>query len=668
MHGILQDLTLWTYHHPQWAGLVLFVISICETITIIGSIIPGSIIMIAVGTLIGAGLLPYAPMVLWAAAGAVVGDGLNFTLGYFLKNNLNKLWPFSVKQHWLSKGKHFFAQHGGKSVFLSRFIGPLRAFMPITAGAMHMPMLRFYVIDSLSALLWSSTYVIPGVLLGAASLALPPDIASHFILFVLLMLAAIVVAIWIVRLFYLHISDVVKHALTCLWQFMKKSPSFNYLCELFRHYRKDHPRGQLTAVFMWCMLLACFIVLAFHVSHKGPLTQLNPAIFHFFNSIRNLATDKFMILISGFGDKKAISFVFLAVFLWFCYRRCWRAACHWGLLTLLTYASIALMKHGIHSSRPTSNDSSYSFPSGHVTLATVLYGGIAYFTASRWPEKIRWACYLSATIGIALIAVSRLYLGMHWLTDVAGAMLLGSWCLVTMILSYHRKVTQRIKPAGLLIVSLGTLLVSVGLYVAMTMQASLVKMQPAWPSKTIHLSEWWSSRGGSFPLFVTNRFGVPQHRLTILWASNLLTINHALTLNGWHQPIPQNWATAIQEPKHTHHFSLYLKTLLFRDKTPVLILVKEIKGGQYTLALRLWHTEYHFDTYPESLWAGILSIHSNTPQQTLLNLNDKEIQYLLDALPTQQFKFIDIETDHSQHALSTNQATLLMIKPKKTST
>lgn len=664
MHGVLQDLTLWTYYHPQWAGLVLFFISICETITIIGSIIPGSIIMIAVGTLIGANILPYWSMVLWAAAGAVVGDGLNFTLGYFVKDNLNKIWPFSVKQNWLAKGQTFFVKHGGKSVFLGRFVGPLRAFIPITAGAMHMPMLRFYIIDSLSALLWAATYVIPGILLGAASLALPPDIASHFILFVFLTLLAIVIALWLIRLSYMHISDVVKHALGCLWQFMKKSPSFDHLCKLFRHYREDHPRGQLTAVLMWCLLTTALITLSIHVFTKGALTQFNPAIFHFFNSIRNLPTDKLAILASGFGDKEAISVVFAVVFIWFCYRRCWRAALHWAFLTVLTYMSIALLKHGIQSIRPNSFRHSYSFPSGHTTLATVLYGGIAYFTASRWPERARWLCYLCATIAVILIALSRIYLGAHWLTDVFGGMLLGSWCLVTMIFSYQRHVTQRIKPIGLLVTSLGTLLISVGIFTGMHMQKSLIKMQPVWPAKTINISKWWSDNGTEFPLFVTNRFGTPQNRLTIQWASNILTINKTLSKKGWHHPIAHNWATAIQHPEESHHFHLYLKTLLFRDKKPEFLFVKQIEHDKYTLALRLWRTEYHFNSYPQSLWAGILSIHSNNPEQTPMPLNGEEIKYFLDALDTQAFKLIDLQMEDTQHHHIIANSQLLMIKPK----
>ena len=665
MHSALQHLTLWTYYHPQWAGLVLFFISICETITIIGSIIPGSVVMIAVGTLIGANLLPYFPMVLWAAAGAIVGDGLNFTLGYYLKDNLNKVWPFSVKQQWLAKGQTFFLKHGRKSVFLGRFVGPLRAFIPITAGAMHMPMVRFYIIDSLSALLWAATYVIPGILLGAASLALPPDIATHFILFVLLTLAAIVIAIWLVRLSYMHISDVVKHALTCLWQFMKKSPAFNHICEVFRHYQKDHPRGQLTTVLMWCILFVSLIVLIAHVRTQGQLTQFNPAIFHFVNSIRNLPADKLAILISGFGDKEAISLVFLIVFAWFCYQRCWRAALHWALLIILTYGSIALIKYGVHSIRPTTFRHSFSFPSGHTTLATALYGGIAYFTASRWPERARWLCYLSASIAVIIIAASRLYLGAHWLTDIIGGLLLGSWCLVTMIFSYQRHVTQRIKPIGLLVVSLGTVIVCVGLFVSMTMKKSLIIMQPTWPTKTINLSQWWSNNGTAFPLFVTNRFGTPQNRLTIQWASNILAINHTLSKHGWRHPMPQNWATAIQHPKASHHFNLYLKTLLFRDKKPEFVFVKQIENDRYTLALRLWRTEYHFNAYPQSLWAGILSIYSNNQQQTPASLDGEEIDFLLDALHSQTFKLIDIQIENLQNQQPTGNTTLLMVRPRE---
>ena len=107
IHDLISHLVTWIYHHPNWAGLALFLLSAGESMTLIGSFIPGTIIMTAVGIFIGADLLTYWPMVLWAGSGAIFGDALNFTLGYYLKDNIKHVWPFKTHQHWLTKGQEF---------------------------------------------------------------------------------------------------------------------------------------------------------------------------------------------------------------------------------------------------------------------------------------------------------------------------------------------------------------------------------------------------------------------------------------------------------------------------------------------------------------------------------------------------------------------------------
>lgn len=663
MHQHLQHLAIWTYAHPQWAGLILFLISICETITVIGLFIPGTIILTVIGALIGAGLLPYVSMVLWAAAGALLGDSLNFILGYYLRDNLAKIWPFSANKTWLDKGKSFFQQHGRKSVFLGRFLGPLRAFIPVTAGALHMPIMRFLSIDALSAVLWAAAYVLPGILLGAASLELPTDLAAHYFWFILMILGGALIAVWLIRLSFLHVNDVIKNALTCLWQFMLKSPSFKRLCDIFRHYRKDHPRGQLSGVLLWILLLLGFMTLAVNVWQHGDLTQLNEPIYHFLQSLRTDSVDNIMIVISCFGDKRAVSVVFIAVFLWFCYRRCWRAALHWALLTVLSFVCIMLVKHLVHFSRPPSLKEGFSFPSGHTTLATVLYGGITYFITSRWPKRWSFTCYSIAITIIGLIALSRLYLGMHWLTDVTGSVLLGSWCLVTMAISYQRHVVQKIKPTGLLIVTLVTLLCSVTLYDKVKFNYLLKQAEPIRPQYMIQLTPWWQAQAATLPLYATNRFGQPKRHFNIQWASNESDIQRTLIKNGWHTLKKYNWVTAIQHPESSHHHALHFKTLLFQDSKPGLTYVKTINQGNDTLALQLWETNYHLNEDSSSLWAGILSVHPKRDGKTDNSLLTKNIGVFLSALDGQSMKVIKTHLQMRYNEVTTDE--LVLIKPKK---
>ena len=67
-----------------------------------------------------------------------------------------------------ARGQAYFEKNGGKSVFLGRFLGPVRAIVPVIAGMSNMPPARFYTMNVLSALAWSTAHLLPGVLFGAS--------------------------------------------------------------------------------------------------------------------------------------------------------------------------------------------------------------------------------------------------------------------------------------------------------------------------------------------------------------------------------------------------------------------------------------------------------------------------------------------------------------------
>ena len=106
----------WLHHNPGWAGFVTFLISLSESLAVIGLLIPGTVIMTAVGTLIGANIIPAGQIIACAIAGAIVGDSLSYRLGYHFTDHLRDIWPFKRYPQLLTKGEKFFVDHGGKSV------------------------------------------------------------------------------------------------------------------------------------------------------------------------------------------------------------------------------------------------------------------------------------------------------------------------------------------------------------------------------------------------------------------------------------------------------------------------------------------------------------------------------------------------------------------------
>ena len=113
MSDIITPVLQWLNQHPQLAGLATFCISASESVAIIGSIVPGSLMMSAIGALAGAGIVPLWPIVIWAILGAIVGDGMSYWIGHHFKDRLRYIWPFKRYPNILESGERFFHAHGG---------------------------------------------------------------------------------------------------------------------------------------------------------------------------------------------------------------------------------------------------------------------------------------------------------------------------------------------------------------------------------------------------------------------------------------------------------------------------------------------------------------------------------------------------------------------------
>ncbi len=188
----VQPLLDWIASHREWSGLVIFLIAAGESLVLVGILVPGVILMLGVGTLVGLGILDIWTSLFCAAAGAIVGDGFSYWLGYHYHRQMQHIWPLSRYPELIPKGEAFFRKHGRKSIFLGRFIGPIRAIIPAVAGVMEMPKTQFYTVNVLSAILWAPTVILPGAVFGA-SLATATQVYSRTI-FVIVLLA---IFIWL---------------------------------------------------------------------------------------------------------------------------------------------------------------------------------------------------------------------------------------------------------------------------------------------------------------------------------------------------------------------------------------------------------------------------------------------------------------------------------------
>ena len=145
----------------------IFAVAIGEAVFILGLFVPSTPVLLLVGGIIATGKLPFWEIYLAAVVGAVIGDAISYTVGFALKDRIKTIWPFRNYLELLSRGEVFFAKHGGKSVFIGRFIPGVKAVVPGIAGMMGMPYRWFTIINVSSAFAWAAAHILPGMLLTA---------------------------------------------------------------------------------------------------------------------------------------------------------------------------------------------------------------------------------------------------------------------------------------------------------------------------------------------------------------------------------------------------------------------------------------------------------------------------------------------------------------------
>lgn len=152
-----------------WLYAVLFAVVFCETGLIVTPFLPGDSLLFAVGALVA---IPEAHlslplMFVLLLIAAITGDAVNYSIG-------RKLGPtvFRSETNWLLNQSHllkaqkFYERHGGKAIFLARFLPIVRTFAPFVAGIGRMNYSRFWMFNVSGAICWVGLFLLGGYFFG----------------------------------------------------------------------------------------------------------------------------------------------------------------------------------------------------------------------------------------------------------------------------------------------------------------------------------------------------------------------------------------------------------------------------------------------------------------------------------------------------------------------
>ncbi|MGE8500263.1 MAG: bifunctional DedA family/phosphatase PAP2 family protein [Pseudomonas sp.] len=392
----LDSLTTWLAANPEWLGLAIFLIACIECLAIAGIIVPGTILMFTVAVLAGNGALTLWQTLLLAYFGGLLGDALSYSIGRYFHQDIRRLPGLRQHPEWLAGAESYFQRYGVASLLVGRYIGPLRPMLPMVAGMLNMPLGRFIAVSMLAAAGWSVAYLLPGWATGAAlRLPLPEGFWPQA--------AAVAAGLAVVLLVSVQSS-----------------------------LREQRRASLISAGLSLVMLLGLFI--------GWPLLiQLDQGLLALVQEQRNSGLDNLMVLITRAGDFHTQLAAAILLCLLLLVAQQWRALLFAGGALLGTALANGTLKALFGRLRPdvlVEPLNSFSFPSGHSSAAFAFFLVLGILAGRGQPARLRLTWLLLAALPATAIALTRVYLGVHWPSDIiAGALLASGVCALSLGIS-----------------------------------------------------------------------------------------------------------------------------------------------------------------------------------------------------------------------------------------
>ncbi|HPE60602.1 MAG TPA: bifunctional DedA family/phosphatase PAP2 family protein [Thiolinea sp.] len=544
MHEYLQHFLDFSARH-LWLTLGLaLLVSAAEALLVVGLFVPSTLILVGLGGLVGMGKLPFWPVFLATAAGAILGDALSYWVGHHYRERLYGLWPFSRYRDLLRLGQDYFSRHGGKSVVIGRFIPGIKAVVPGIAGMMGMNPWRFTLLNVLSALAWAATHLLPGLSAGWV-VAVLAGISRRLALTFALTLILGLLLIWLVnRVIRLGLYYLPRwHAVLVAW--VERKPervhglSGRIVLAEYANFRQETAMYLLLALALGGLLM----VLANVLLQTG-LGGLDPALSQGLQGLRTEWSDIPMLAATLSGDTFVITGVVVAVLGVLLYQR--QHALLTGVLAAFLVAGVFIfgLKGMMQVPRPTPDLSSgmdtYSFPSGHTGFSTLLAGLLIWFALKGLPGRWYRPTVLLLVLLTGLISLSRIYLGAHWPSDVLGSLFFSTLLSLVFALVFQHEPVSAILSTRILSVAALSFPVLTGWHIHSSWDSARQKYQRH-PAPPLVLEQPWQQGGwAALPAYRQDLHGAREEPFLLQWQGSPASLQTALP--DW-TPAPE-WSLA----------------------------------------------------------------------------------------------------------------------------
>ena len=363
----------------------------------------------------------------------------------------------------LARAHRFFERHGASAVLFGRFVPVVRMLISFVAGVSAMDARRFALYNLAGAAIWAAAFCSIGYFFGHHAAAFYHQLVR----------AALVVGFGLAALVTLAVAggwliedvDSAWRAEGTIWHRILMSAPVRWLADrspaaqsvLFRRFSPaDYLGLNLTlGLGLSFVLLLVFAAIAQSVLSQSAIVRFDLDLAETLHAGATPAGVAFWYSLTRLGTLPACAVLGAPFVLWYASRQGWLPLAGW--LAALSGSEVLAwaLKHVVHRERPIfvltyASEGTYSFPSSHVLGALVGYGLIVYFVVCLTPSRL-WRS-LAALVAAGLVLVvgySRLYLGLHFFSDVIGGLAAGAVWLtacVTALEVARRK--QEVEPLG----------------------------------------------------------------------------------------------------------------------------------------------------------------------------------------------------------------------------
>jgi membrane-associated phospholipid phosphatase len=397
-----------------------------------------------------------------------------------------------------------------------------------------------------ACIVWTPAYLIPGMLFGA-SLQVASEYAGRMSLVLIIAVVVLWLTWWIIWTAYELLASRSARWLRHAIRWMRRHPVFRRVAGPLL----DSTQPEILSITMMGLLLVLIfwgmVMLLFLSPFSAHPQSIDQAVQAYALGLRNHIADPLMVALTQLSRLWVLIPTSMAVLLWLIGAGRQKAALHWlvamgGGMVIQLLAGWTLRATPLLSEAGTNTPHD---PSAALTLATVVLGYFAVMIARELKRRKRKWPYVITGLLLSLLVLSRLYLGLDWLSGALMGVALGmTWTFVVGI-AYRQRAMRSFNGMAASLIFFGMLATTFAWQVDQNLENDIAAFKLQLPQREIMAGRWWDDMWQTLPRERTHLKTVIAREFNFQFAGEPEYLARLLEVHGWQEAEPANWRWTI---------------------------------------------------------------------------------------------------------------------------